>query len=181
MNFRRLTLPSSAIVLVATIVVLVATGHSRALAGSHSQGDPCPARLATFDTLDFNVFSNQKWDRLGESHAADIVVTWPDGHETNGIARHIDDLKGMFVYAPNTNIAAHPIRICSGDYTAVTGVITGTFSRPMPTSDGKTIPPTGKSFKMTMVTIGHWKGTTMDHEWLFWDNHEFMRQIGLAQ
>ena len=172
---------SSTVVLAAAIVVLAATGRFHAAAGSRSQSDPCPARLATFDTLDFNVFSNQKWDRLAESHAADIVVTWPDGHETNGIARHIDDLKGMFVYAPNTNIAAHPIRICSGDYTAVTGVMTGTFSRPMPTPDGKTIPPTGKSFKLTMVTLGHWRGTTMDHEWLFWDNHEFMREIGLVQ
>jgi hypothetical protein len=42
--------------------------------------------LKTFDTLDFDVFSNQKWDRLHESHARDIVVTWPDGHETRGIA-----------------------------------------------------------------------------------------------
>jgi len=26
-----------------------------------------------FDILDFDVFSNQKWDRLHESHADDIV------------------------------------------------------------------------------------------------------------
>jgi len=25
-----------------------------------------------------------------------------------------------------------------------------------------------------MATIGHWKGATMDHEWLFWDNQDFM-------
>jgi hypothetical protein len=30
-------------------------------------------RLAVFDVLDFDVFSNQKWDRLSESHAKDIV------------------------------------------------------------------------------------------------------------
>ena len=36
--------------------------------------------LKVFDILDFDVFSNQKWDRLHESHADDIVVTWPDGH-----------------------------------------------------------------------------------------------------
>ena len=150
-------------------------------ASGHAQPDSCAVRLATFDTLDFDVFSNQKWDRLAESHADGIVVTWPDGHETTGIARHIQDLKGMFVYAPDTKIAEHPIRLCSGEYTAVTGVMTGTFSQPMPTADGKSIKPTGKSFKLTMATIGHWKGATMDHEWLFWDNHEFMRQIGLAQ
>lgn len=163
-------------------VVLLTTRSALAGRAARQGGaDPCPARLATFDTLDFDVFSNQKWPRLSESHANDIVVTWPDGHETSGIARHIEDLKGMFVYSPNTNIAVHPIRICSGDYTAVTGIMTGTFSRPMPIGDGKTVAPTGKSFRLTMATIGHWKGATMDHEWLFWDNHEFMRQIGLAQ
>lgn len=166
----------------AGLVVLV--GARPAPAGRGADGasaDQCAARLATFDTLDFDVFTNQKWNRLGESHANDIVVTWPDGHETHGITKHIEDLKGMFVYAPGTKIAVHPIRICSGDYTAVTGVMTGAFSQPMPTGDGKTIPPTGKSFQLTMVTIGHWNGATMDHEWLFWDNHEFMRQIGLTQ
>src|SRR2546426_3966283 len=50
------------------------------------------ANLKTFDVLDFDVFSNQKWDRLQESHAQDIIVTWPDGHETRGIDKHIEDL-----------------------------------------------------------------------------------------
>jgi len=136
--------------------------------------------LKTFDDLDFDVFSNQKWDRLPESHADDIAVTWPDGRETKGLATHIEDLKSMFVYAPDTKIEVHPIRFGTDEWTCVTGVMTGTFSRPMPTPDGKTIPPTGKPFKLTMTTIGHWKGHAMDHEWLFWDNHEFMRQIGLA-
>jgi len=61
--------------------------------------------LTTFDTLDFDVFSNQKWDLLGDSHGQDIVVNWPDGHTTKGLAQHIEDLKAMFVYAPDTQIA----------------------------------------------------------------------------
>ena len=32
-----------------------------------------------------------------------------------------------------------------------------------------------------MVTIGHWRNGLMDEEWLFWDNLEFMKQIGLAK
>jgi hypothetical protein len=31
-----------------------------------------------------------------------------------------------------------------------------------------------------MATIGHRKGSTMDHEWLFRDNQNFMKQLGLA-
>ena len=161
-------------------IALCALTGCKPAAQSQSADAQCAARLATFDTLDFDVYSNQKWDRLGESHAADIVVSWPDGHETTGIAKHIEDLKEMFVFAPNNNVADHPIRMCSGDYTAVTGTMTGTFSRPMPISGGKTIPPTGKSFRLPMATIAHWKGNTMDHEWLFWDNQAFMQQIGLA-
>ena len=49
--------------------------------------------LKTFDVLDFDVFSNQKWERLHESHAKDIVVTWPDGHETKGIDDNQDFYK----------------------------------------------------------------------------------------
>lgn len=136
--------------------------------------------LKVFDTLDFDVFSNQKWDRLHESHADDIVVTWPDGHETKGLATHTEDLKAMFVWAPDIKIDKHPIRFGSGSWTTATGVMTGTFTKPMPLPDGKSVPPTGKRFAIGMATIGHWKNGKMDHEWLFWDNQDFMTQIGLG-
>ena len=134
-------------------------------APAHEKQAPAVEKnLKTFDTLDFDVFSNQKWERLGESHAKDIVVTWPDGHETKGIEKHIEDLKAMFVYAPDITIKVHPIRFGSGSWTTATGVMTGTFGKPMPLPDGTSIPPTGKRFAITMATIGHWKDGTMDHE-----------------
>src|SRR5688572_3140939 len=89
--------------------------------------------LATFDDLDFNVFSGQKWDELSRSHAPDIVVHWPDGRTTTGIDPHVADLKSMFVYAPDTNIKEHPLKVAHGNMTAVTGIMRGTFSQPMPT------------------------------------------------
>jgi hypothetical protein len=148
----------------------------------HERQSPAVEKnLKLFDTLDFDVFSNQKWDRLHESHADDIVVTWPDGHETKGIEKHIEDLKALFVFAPDIKIKVHPIRFGSGTWTAVTGVMGGTFTKPMPTPDGKTIAPTGRRFAIGMVTVGHWKNGKMDHEWLFWDNQDFMSQIGLGK
>ena len=139
------------------------------------------ANLANFDDLDFNVFTGQKWDELHRSHAEDIVVHWPDGHTTEGIDVHIEDLAAMFVYAPDTRIEVHPIKTGSGNWTAVMGVLEGTFTEPMPMADGSLIPPTGKAFKIKMVTIGRWNEEgTMDEEWLMWDNLTFMKQIGLA-
>ena len=137
--------------------------------------------LVTFDTLDFIVFSNQEWTRLHESHAKDIKVNWPDGHFTTGIDRHIEDLKAMFVYAPNTSIKQHPIRFGSGNMTCVTGVMTGTFSAPMPIGGGKFIQPTGKSFSLPMCTVGIWKDGIMTEESLFWDNQTYMNQLGLGK
>lgn len=139
------------------------------------------ANLANFDDLDFNVYSGQKWDQLGKSHAKDIIVHYPDGSTTKGLDPHIEALKPLFVFAPDHKIVDHPIRIASGNWTAVMGTMTGTFTGPMPSGSGKTIAPTGKSFKLDMVTIGRWEGTTMAEEWLFWDNQTFMKQLGLAR
>lgn len=138
--------------------------------------------LANFDTLDFTVFTNQEWTRLHETHAKDIKVYWPDGHVTEGIEKHIEDLKMLFVYAPDTRVSQHPIRFGSGNMTAVTGVFEGTFTKPMPIGNGKFIPPTGKAFKMPMCTIGIWKPDgTMSEEHLFWDNQTYLNQIGLGK
>jgi hypothetical protein len=137
--------------------------------------------LATFDTLDFTVFTNQEWARLHESHSKDIKVHWPDGHVTTGIDVHIEDLKAMFVYAPDTRIKEHPIRFGSGNYTAVTGIFEGTFTKPIPMGNGGFIQPTGKTFSLPMATIGIWENGVMSEEYLFWDNQTYMKQIGLAK
>ncbi|RAJ86033.1 SnoaL-like polyketide cyclase [Chitinophaga dinghuensis] len=139
-------------------------------------------RLQRFDTLDFDFYSGQKWDSLAISHDANIKVYYPDGSTSTGLfPQHIDMLKPMFVFAPDTKITSHPVRFGEGDWTAVIGEMNGTFSRPMPIGGGKTIPPTGKPFKLSMVTIGHWKDGKMMEEYLFWDNQSFMKQIGLAK
>jgi hypothetical protein len=137
--------------------------------------------LETFDTLDYVVFSNQEWTRLHESHSSDIKVHWPDGHQADGIEKHIEDLKALFVYAPDTSIKVHPVKIGSGEFTSVIGVMTGTFTKPMPTGDGNFIQPTGKKFSINMCTVGRWKDGVMVEEWLFWDNATYMKQIGVGK
>ena len=87
----------------------------------------------------------------------------------------------MFVYAPDTRIKQHPIRFGSGNYTAVTGIMEGTFTKPMPIGNGQFIQPTGKSFKLPMATIGIWKEGVMIEEYLYWDNQTYMNQLGLGK
>ncbi|HVN95194.1 MAG TPA: ester cyclase [Syntrophorhabdaceae bacterium] len=140
--------------------------------------------LANFDDLDFRVYTGEQWQDLHKSHSKDVVVHWPDGHTTKGIEKHIEDLKVMFTFAPDNRIKEHPVRFGTpdGEWTAVTDWLEGTFTKPMVLPDGKSIPPTGKAYRVPMATIGHWgKDGVMFEEYLFWDNAEFMRQIGLGQ
>jgi hypothetical protein len=137
--------------------------------------------LRTFDELDFDVFTHAEWDRLGESHAPSIRVHWPDGHFTDGLDKHVADLAELFSWAPDTRILQHPLRVAKNDLTAVTGVMRGTFTRPMADGKGGFIAPTGKAYAINMVTVGIWNGSgVMDEEFLFWDNLSFYQQIGLA-
>lgn len=136
--------------------------------------------LQTFDNLDYDVFSNQDWDRLRESHAENIIVYWPDGHQAQGLEKHIEDLKAMFVYAPDTKIKVHPVRFGRGGLTCVEGIMTGTFTKPMPIGDGKFIEPTGKSFYLPMCTVAHWENGVMIEEWLYWDNATYLKQLGIG-
>ena len=139
------------------------------------------AHLKTFDELDFVVYSQQQWSRLAESHAHSIRVHWPDGHFTDGIDKHITDLAALFVWAPDVRVHSHPLRVAKDNLTAVTGVMQGTFTRPMPDELGGAIAPTGRKFSINMATVGIWnRQGTMDEEFLFWDNQNFYQQIGLG-
>ena len=137
------------------------------------------ANLANADDLDFNVFSNGRWDELKKSHAQDIKVYWPDGHLETGIDKHIESLKYYFTYAPDTRIKFHPVRIGAGEWTTWIGVMQGTFTKPMTTPDGHVIQPTGKAFSLPMCTVGHWKNGTMDAEYLFWDTGLYLKELGV--
>lgn len=138
-------------------------------------------RMKRMDSLDFDVYSNQKWDKLSVSHADNIRAIYPDGTVTVGLyPQHVDMLKPMFVFAPDTKVTSHPVNFGSGDWTAMIGEVEGTFSHPMPMG-GMAIPPTGKKFKFMMATIGHWQDGKMIEEYLFWDNQSFLKQIGLAK
>ncbi|HEX5491805.1 MAG TPA: hypothetical protein VFX07_11145 [Candidatus Udaeobacter sp.] len=67
---------------------------------------------------------------------------------TKGLQRHIEDLKAMFAYAPDIHVQGHPVKFGSDHWTCVIGTMAGTFTKPMPTGRGKTIPPTGKRFRI---------------------------------
>lgn len=146
-----------------------------------AHGDEQRRNLANFDDLEFRVYREQKWAEFDRSHAADVIVHYPDGSTTVGLPDHVKRLQPQFTYAPDTLIREHPIRLADGNYTAVQGTLEGTFSKPLNLGNGKSIPPTGKTFKLSMLTVARWENGVIKEEWLYWDNAALMRQIGVGQ
>ena len=90
-------------------------------------------RLA-FDEMDFNVLSRRDWTRFHESRAQHVRVHLPDGYFTDGPEVDIKDMDVVFVHAPDRRIAMHPMRRAQDEWTALTGVMRGTFSEQFPTA-----------------------------------------------
>jgi len=186
------TLRISGIATLATLLVAPLTRADENRYPGTKAGEPTPQvegfsaelarNLANFDDLDFRVYTGQQWQDFHRSHAQDVIVHWPDGHTTTGLEKHIEDLKYTFTFAPDTRIKEHPVRFGTpdGEWTAVTGWLEGTFTQPMVVGEDKTIQPTGKTYRIPMATLCHWgEDGLMVEEYLFWDNGEFMKQIGL--
>ncbi|MEP6786513.1 MAG: ester cyclase [Sphingomonadales bacterium] len=170
------------------LIVLIPLGTAACSRGDEGQANASAAahsaeqqrNLTNFDDLDFRVYSGQKWDEFKLSHAPDILVHYPDGTTTTGIPDHIKKLTPQFTFALDTSIKEHPIKLADGNYTAVQGIMTGTFSKPLDMGNGKVIQPTGKKFTLPMMTVGRWENGLMKEEWLFLDNASFMSQIGAS-
>jgi hypothetical protein len=146
----------------------------------HEEG--VPTNLLRFETSDFDVLAHHNWKRLTEKHARNVIVHWPDGRQTKGIAKHVQDVKTIFAYAPDTRVRTHHVKFGAGDWTCVITEIEGTFTNPLRTSEGKERRPNGKRFRAAVCTVRHWnRKDLVDEEYLFWDNQSLMRQIGLAK
>jgi hypothetical protein len=100
---------------------------------------------------------------------------------TKGIEVQIQGLSAQFLFAPDMRVMKHPIKIASGEWITVMGIMEITFHRPMPIGEGTTTAQTGKAFKLPMMTIGHGKDGVMNEERRMWDNYAFMKQICVAQ
>jgi hypothetical protein len=176
---KREYITRSMIAIAALSSILVGVAQS---AESGKKHDQVQQNLKRFDQLDFEAYSERKNMKLfKEIHCPDVKVVFPDGRTTQGIEQHVADINNLFNGTPDSRITAHPISFGSGEWTVTTGVMEATFSEAMKLPDGQTIAPTGKKVKMPMATIARWKKGCIAEEHLFWDNAEYMKQLGIGQ
>jgi len=136
--------------------------------------------LKIFDELDLEAFNNRDMERIKQIHADDVKVYNPDGTITEPMPPHADELQFLFDTF-DFKVEKHIVGFGFGEWTAGISISKGNWVKPITMPDGTVLQPTGKPVSVKIATIARWENDRIAEEYLFWDNADWNRQIGLGQ
>jgi outer membrane murein-binding lipoprotein Lpp len=136
--------------------------------------------LKTFDDLDLIAFNNRDMDHIKQIHAENVKVYNPDGTITEPMAPHAKELQFLFDTF-DFKVAEHIVGFGFGEWTAGISISQGNWVKPLTLPDGTVLQPSGKPVSLKIATIARWEDNRIAEEYLFWDNADWNRQIGLGQ
>lgn len=152
----------------------------RQVAASEQERATTASNLARFDELDLVAFNNRDMDLIKQIHADDVIVYNPDGTVTEGMnPHHAGELQFLFDTFDFV-VTDHIVGFGHGDWTAGVSISEGAWVKPMTLPDGTVLQPTGNRLRIKIATLAHWKDGRITEEYLFWDNADWNRQIGLG-
>ena len=134
--------------------------------------------LEIFDELDLVAFNIRDMKRIGEIHADNVIVHNPDGTQTTPFPPHAEELKFLFDTFEFV-VTDHIVGFGYGEWTAGISISEGKWVKPLTLPDGTIKQPTGKKVRLKIATIARWENGRIAEEYLFWDNADWNRQIGL--
>jgi len=121
-----------------------------------------------------NAFNSRDWD--ADSWAADAEFTAPVA-QVSGRA-DIIGFFGVFQNAfPDVRLELHQL-LGDGSAAAAEGTLTGTHDGVLPTPNGD-VAPTGRAVQLRWAAIYATDGDTIKSEHLFFDQMDFLGQLGL--
>ena len=136
--------------------------------------------LEIFDELDLVAFNNRDMKRIGEIHADEVIVHNPDGTKTSPFSPHAEELDFLFDTFDFV-VTDHIVGFGHGEWTAGISISEGKWVKPITLPNGSVLQPTGKKVRLKIATIARWENGRIAEEYLFWDNADWNRQIGLKQ
>ncbi len=136
--------------------------------------------LEIFDELDLVAFNNRDMKRIREIHADHVKVYNPDGTITEPMDPHAEELQFLFDTF-DFRVAEHIVGFGYGEWTAGISISEGKWIKPITLPNGEVLEPTGKKVRIKIATIARWEDNRIAEEYLFWDNADWNKQIGLSQ
>lgn len=122
---------------------------------------------------------NQNWDIISSLTDDNIKVVSTSGQSMVGKQPYLQNMKQMFVMAPDVKVISSDIQFGSGDWIASVETMQGTFTKPTKSSTGIIIQPTNKVFKMQSCSLLKWQNGKLIEFWPFWDQLTFAKQLGI--
>ncbi|NOQ18365.1 MAG: hypothetical protein GQ571_00185 [Desulfobacterales bacterium] len=191
---KEITMKKTQIVIVILLAIIVFScsnnGNSelqtkvnelQALVDAHKTERAATAKhLEIFDELDLVAFNNRDMKRIKQIHADDVKVYNPDGTITEPMPPHAEELQFLFDTF-DFKVAEHIVGFGFGEWTAGISISKGKWIKPITMPDGTVLQPTGKPVSLKIATIARWENDRIAEEYLFWDNADWNRQIGLGQ
>jgi hypothetical protein len=131
-----------------------------------------------FNNLDLVAFNNRDMTLIKKIHADNVKVYNPDGTVTEPMAPHAEELQFLFDTF-DFKVAEHIVGFGFGEWTAGISISEGKWVKPITPPDGIVLQPTGKKVSVKIATIARWENGRIAEEYLFSDNADWNRQIGL--
>ena len=122
---------------------------------------------------------NNDMEAMRGLYAADATAETPDEGPLRGadaIATWLAKFSEAFPDATYELTSGHE----DGDTAIDEGYLTGTNTGPLPLPDGQSIPATGRTVRIRACDIATVKGGLVTSHRFYYDQMEFMEQLGLA-
>jgi len=140
---------------------------TRAAGDKLEEQNKAVARAAFFDYLNHRDFK-----RFEEAHTKDFVKHLNNSPAEN-LSEEMRDAKGQFDYSSDLTFTENWM-IAEGDKVAVCFVAKGTH-----TGAFRGVPATGKSYELTSLTVWRFVDGKIAEEWVFFNELDLYRQLGL--
>jgi steroid delta-isomerase-like uncharacterized protein len=121
-------------------------------------------------------FNSQDADARGEIEAPDIEVVMPGGMTLNGREQVMQVVRAFWEALPDARLTVHD-QVVAGDVVFGEGTLAGRHGGTFRTPQGE-IPPTGNRVTLRYATVKRFRDDRLVSEHLYFDQLEFMQQLG---
>jgi predicted ester cyclase len=121
-------------------------------------------------------FNSQDEDGRAAIEAPDIEVVMPGGMTLSGHQQVMQVVRAFWEALPDGKITTDD-RLAAGNVVVVEGTLAGTHSGTFRTPQGE-IPPTGNPVILRYATVKRFENDRLVSEHLYFDQLEFLQQLG---
>ncbi|HZW44695.1 MAG TPA: ester cyclase [Dermatophilaceae bacterium] len=122
-------------------------------------------------------YTDEVWNKGNVDLCDDIFETHASIHDpsfpVNGVKGIKDQVRQLRVAQPDFRLDVHDVLV-AGDMTATRYTLSGTSKK-----EFRGVPPTGKSYAMSGMTIDKWQNDRIIEEWTVYDLLGCLQQLGI--